>query len=117
MEMCFFNVTKIKGLLMASIGKIAFNIDGLTIHSTLNICVEQSLFSLPNLSLDSLNRFTYRYEQLQLVVMDKISLVGAKMFNVVNNRLRSIKLIQTNFFSGVDVIMIGDFLSSTPCER
>jgi len=32
-----FDLTKTKALLMASIGKIAFNIDGLTIHSTLKI--------------------------------------------------------------------------------
>jgi len=43
---------------MASTSKVAFNIDGLTIHLTLNTHVQQSLSSLPNLSLDSLNRFT-----------------------------------------------------------
>jgi hypothetical protein len=40
---------------MALICKIVFNIDGLTIHVVLNIHVQQSLFSLPNLSSDSLN--------------------------------------------------------------
>ncbi len=34
-----FDLTKTKALLMASINKIVFNIDGLTIHSTLNIHV------------------------------------------------------------------------------
>jgi hypothetical protein len=76
---------------MASIGKVVFNIDNLTIHSTLNILVQQSLSSLPNLSSISLNRLTCQYEQLQLVVIDEISLVGARMFNVRNKRLRSIK--------------------------
>jgi hypothetical protein len=42
-------------------------------------------------------------------VIDEISLVGARMFNVINNRLNSIKHIQNNFFGGVDVIMISDF--------
>jgi hypothetical protein len=42
-------------------------------------------------------------------VIDEISLVSAIMINVMNNRLRSIKRIQKNFFGGVDVIMIGDF--------
>jgi hypothetical protein len=50
-----FDLTKTKALLMASISKIAFNIDGLTIHSTLNILVQSSL---PNLSSDSSNRLT-----------------------------------------------------------
>jgi hypothetical protein len=57
-----FDLIKTKFLLMASIGKDAFNIDGLTIHSALNIPIQQSLFSLPNLSSNSLNWFTCRYE-------------------------------------------------------
>jgi len=42
-------------------------------------------------------------------VINEISLVGARMFNVINNKLRSIKHIENNFFGGVDVIMIGDY--------
>jgi hypothetical protein len=91
------DLTKTKALFMASIGKVAFNIDDLTIYLALNIHVQQSLYSLPNLSLDSLNRFRCWYEQLQLVVTDEISFVGVKMFNVINNALRSIKHIQTFF--------------------
>ncbi len=111
-----FDLTKIKALLMASTCKIAFNIDDLTIHSTFNIFVQQSSFSLPNLSSNSLNRFTCRYEQLQLVVIDEISLVVARMFNVINNRLRSIKQNQNKFFGGVDVIMTSD-LFETPLVK
>jgi hypothetical protein len=49
---------------MASIGKVAFNIHGQTIHSTLNIPIQQTLTNLSNLSSNSLNRLTCRYEQL-----------------------------------------------------
>jgi hypothetical protein len=42
-------------------------------------------------------------------MIDEITLVGARMFNVINNKLRSIKKIQNNFFGCVDDIMIGDF--------
>ncbi len=59
-----FALTKAKVLLMASTSKVASNIDGLTIHSTLNIHVQQSLSNLQNLSPDSLNRLTCQYEQL-----------------------------------------------------
>jgi predicted TIM-barrel enzyme len=45
-------------------------------------------------------------------VIDEISFVVAKMFNVIDNRLRSIKHIQNNFFGGVDAIMIGDFFQA-----
>jgi len=70
---------------MASTNKVAFNFDGLTMHSTLNIPIQQSLFNLPNVSLNLLNRCICRYEQLQLVSL--------RMFNVINNKLRSIKHI------------------------
>jgi hypothetical protein len=52
------DLTKTKVLFMASTSKVTFNIDGLTIHSTFNISIQQTLFNLLNLSLDSLNRFT-----------------------------------------------------------
>jgi hypothetical protein len=58
------NLTKRKALLMASIGKVAFNIHGQTIHSTLNIRVQQTLTNLSNWSSDSLNRLTGQYEKL-----------------------------------------------------
>ncbi len=64
---------------MASTSKFAFIIDSLIIHLTLNIPFQQSLFGLPNLSSNSLNRLTYWYEQLQLIMIDEISLVGATM--------------------------------------
>jgi hypothetical protein len=47
---------------MASTCKDVFNINSLRIHSTLNIPMQQSLFNLPNLSLDSLNRLTCQDE-------------------------------------------------------
>ena len=49
------------------------------------------------------------YEQIKLIIIDEISLVGARMFNVVKQRLRSIKHVQNKFFGGADVIVCGDF--------
>jgi len=37
---------------MASIGTVAFNIDGLKIHLALNIPIQQSLFNLANLLIN-----------------------------------------------------------------
>jgi hypothetical protein len=42
-------------------------------------------------------------------MIDEISFVGAKMFNVIDKRLRFIKHIQNKFFGGVNVIMTSDF--------
>jgi hypothetical protein len=110
------DLEKTKVLKMAFTGKAAFNIDGTTIHSALNIPINQSLTNLSNLSSDILNRLTNKYEQLQLVVIDEISLVGARMFNVVDQRLRSIKHIQNKYFGNLDLIMTGDFYQAPPVK-
>jgi hypothetical protein len=49
-------------------------------------------------------------------VINEISLVGARMFNAINNKLRSIKYIQNKFFGGVDVIMASDFYQAPPMK-
>ena len=100
---------KSKALLMAFIGKAAFNIGGTTIHSALHIPVNQSLSNLNKLSIETLSKLTEQYEQLQFIVIDEISLVGARMLNAIDQRLRSIKHVQNNFFGGLDVIVTSDF--------
>jgi hypothetical protein len=42
-------------------------------------------------------------------VINEISIVGARMFNVTDNKLKSMKHIQNKFLGGVDVIMTGNF--------
>jgi hypothetical protein len=49
-------------------------------------------------------------------VIDQISLVDVRMFNVIDNRPRSIKPIQNKFFGGVDVIVTNDFYQA-PYEK
>jgi hypothetical protein len=50
-----------------------------------------------------------QYEQLQFIVLDEVSLVGARMLNAIDQRLRFIKHVQEKFSGGVDVIVTGDF--------
>ncbi len=38
------------------------------------------------------------------------------MFNIIDNKLRSIKHIQNKFFGGVDVIMTSDFYQTPPMK-
>jgi hypothetical protein len=49
-------------------------------------------------------------------VIDEISLVGARMINVINNRLKSIKHIQNKLFCGLDFIMTSDFYQAPPMK-
>ncbi len=42
-------------------------------------------------------------------MIDEISLVGVRMFNVINNKLRPIKHIQKKFLGDLNIIMTCDF--------
>jgi hypothetical protein len=110
------NLTQIKELFMASTCKVTFNIDGQTIHSKLNIPIQQTFTNLSNLSSNSLYRLTCWYEHLQLAIIDEISLVGARMFNVIYYQLKVIIHIQNKFFGVLDVIMLGDFYQRLPIK-
>ncbi len=49
-----------------------------------------------------------KYDQLQLVMMDEISLVGNKMLTYIDHRLRVIKQIHNQFMGGFDIILTRD---------
>jgi hypothetical protein len=48
-------------------------------------------------------------------VIDEKSLVVARMFNLIDNKLRSITHSK-QFFDGVDVIMTSDFYQTPPMK-
>jgi len=50
-------------------------------------------------------------------VIGEISFVGARMFNVINNMLRSIKHNQNKIFGGVDIIITCDFFQAPPVKN
>lgn len=108
------NPLKAKALLMAYTGKAAFNINGTTIHSALHIPINQSLENLNNLSSEMLNKLTDQYEELRFIVLDEVSLVGARMLHAIDQRLRSIMHVQNKVFGGLDVIVTGDFYQAPP---
>lgn len=54
---------------MAFTNKAALNIGWSNNNLTLNILVQQTLINILNLSLNSSNKFTCQYEQLQLMVI------------------------------------------------
>jgi hypothetical protein len=53
---------------------------------------------------------------LQFIILDEISLVGARILNAINQRLYSIKHVQNNFSGDLNVIVTGDFYQA-PLER
>lgn len=79
----------IKVLLTAPTGKAAFLIKGTTIHSALQIPINQGYQYKP-LSAEKLNTARTKYKSLKLMVIDEVSMVGNSVLNFVNRRLQEV---------------------------
>jgi len=64
---------------------------------------------LPSLSLEQLDNLIKKYDQLQLIVLNEISLIGKRILKFIDPQLRSIKCIHTKFFGNLDVINPREF--------
>jgi hypothetical protein len=95
-------------------GKAAFNIGGSTIHSALGIPLNKSLLELGGLSDERRDNFAKKFGQLRLLVIDEISLVGSRMFAMVDRRMRVIMRAHNDFMGGLDVIVTGDLYQAPP---
>ncbi len=85
------------------IGKVAFNINGTTIYSTLAIPLNKNYNELKALS-----------DVNQIVTINEISLIGNRMLTFINCKLRDIKQTHNKFIGGLDVIMTSDFYQASP---
>jgi hypothetical protein len=103
---------KPKGLILAYTGKVAYNAGGTTIHSAFLMPFNKSQF-LP-LSKEMLDTLSKIYQELQLVLIDEASLVGSRFLFSIDNRLRSIKHVQTKYFGNIDMVFCGDLYQAQP---
>jgi hypothetical protein len=102
-------------LLAAFTGKAAFNINGFTLHSALNLPPGQNKLKWMYTPLDLNTRTSMqaRYNQLKFIIIDEISMVGRGMFNFVNLRMQEI-MCCTEFFGGLHVLVVGDLFQLCP---
>ena len=106
------NPDDIRAMKVAPTGKAAFNINGNTIHSAFNIPVSQGFNYLP-LDNDRLNTIRKQYKTLKIIFIDEISMVGAGLFNFLNQRLQQIMGTQSPF-GGLSIIAVGDLFQLQP---
>ncbi len=84
--------------------KVAFNINGTTICSRLEIPLKKIYNDEKCYTLIKM------YDQLQIIIINEISLVGNRMLSFIAHKLRVIKQVHKELMSGLDVIIIDDFI-------
>ena len=103
-------------LKLAPTGIAAYNINGKTIHSALSIPMK---FSLPYQPLgeEKISQLRTQLGQLQILIIDEISMVDQKLLWYIHGRLRQLKQSRDNSpFGKVCVIAVGDFFQLPPVK-
>ncbi len=102
-------------LLVAPTGTAAFNIGGRTVHSAFNIPAMGLSSKYTPLGEDLLTALRSKYGELQLLIIDEVSMVSKGMMNFITGRLDQIKRNQgREWFGGVSVLAVGDFYQIPP---
>uniref|UniRef100_A0AAX7UK93 ATP-dependent DNA helicase n=1 Tax=Astatotilapia calliptera TaxID=8154 RepID=A0AAX7UK93_ASTCA len=103
-------------LLTAPTGIAAYNLHATTIHNTFSIGKDVRLPYTP-LGEEKLNCLRAKYCDLQILIIDEISMVDQRLMAYIHGRLRQIKQIgDFSPFGNVSVITVGDFFQLPPVK-
>lgn len=106
-----------KVLLMASTGTAAHNIQGLTIHSALQLQLGQHGKSYQRLGDEKRNTLRCKFSQLKLIIIDEISMIGSDLFLQIHRGLQDI-FQSNNDFAAISILAFGDLYQLPPvCQK
>ena len=88
-----------------------------TIHATLKIPVNKSINDYHPLSPNQLWDLQKKgLDQLKWVIIDEVSMVGSRMINYIDSRLRQIKGVRKKLFGGINLLVCGDLSQLSPVQ-
>ena len=100
-------------LLTAPTGVAAFNIQGMTLHSALVLGTTNAT-SKP-LAQDKLNTLRTKLSNLQLLIIDEVSMVGSNMLLQIHKRLQQLKGANSScMFGNISILAVGDLFQLQP---
>lgn len=100
----------------ASTGIAATHMNGMTIHSWAGIGVKDSFGPTDLQSLRDKKYLTDKLEQVQVLIIDEISMLHKQQLEMVNMVLKFFKK-NTLAFGGIQVVFCGDFFQLPPVGR
>ena len=83
-------------------------------YSMLDLPVAKSSDKLEPLSETTLKQVKEGLKHLVLLVIDKKSFLGAKMFSIISHRMQQIFCRSETPFGGISVLFMGDFAQLSP---
>ena len=98
----------------APTGVAAINIGGNTIHTQFSIPIKPAAFS--KLENEPLRKFQTKNKGLKFIIMDEMSMIGARLLHHIESRCSSIFPNASDEFGGLFVYMFGDFRQLPPVK-
>jgi len=100
----------------ASTGIAATHLGGITIHSWCGMGINQSLNDAQMKNLKENEYLTLRIMYAKVLIIDEVSMLSAKVLDLVNNILQAFRQ-DLRPFGGVQVILCGDFFQLPPIKK
>src|SRR4029434_648457 len=103
-------------LITAPTGVAAYNIGAATIHNT--FCIGKDVrFPYQPLGEEKINSLRAKLSNLQLLIIDEISMVDTRLFAYIHGRLRQINQSgDHSLFGKVSIVAVGDFYQLPPVK-
>lgn len=100
----------------ASTGIAATHIGGMTIHSWSGIGVRDTLTAYDLDKIATNEKVSRRVKKANVLVIDEVSMLDARILDMVNLVLKTIRQ-NNDAFGGMQVVMVGDFFQLPPVTK